>query len=102
MFKRINRVLRMLRGAPRVRLGKPADDHVEAYLEYVDRQVWQQEDAAWAAGQATRAAEWAALSAAEREAVIAWCDDRDSGGRLEDHRFYRQWLALRMQGEVDG
>ena len=100
MLKLINTVMRVLGGAPRVRLGAPADDHVEAYWEYVDRQVWRQEEAEWAAERGAREAEWDALPEAERDAIIAWCDARNAEGRLEDHRFYDQWLALRMQGYV--
>ncbi|AZS19208.1 hypothetical protein [Caulobacter sp. FWC26] len=100
MFKLIDTLMRMLGGAPRVRLGEPADGHVEAYWDHVDRQIWQQEEAEWVAARAAREAEWNALPEAEREAVIAWCDDRNAEGRLEDHRFYAQWLALRMQGYV--
>ncbi|GGL35843.1 hypothetical protein [Caulobacter rhizosphaerae] len=76
--------------ATTIRVGEDLfDDHVMAYWDHLD-------EAEWAQGRA----EWNALPDAERDAVIAWCDDRNAEGRLVDHRFYDQWLALRMEGYV--
>lgn len=105
MFKRIDTMMAMFKARPAkaVRLGEPADDHVAAWWDHRDRQAWEQDRTAQradTADRAARAAAWAGLAEKEREAVIAWCDDLNAQGRLEDHPFFDQWLALRMEGYV--
>ena len=42
-------------------------------------------------------AAWEALDEDERGEIIAWYDDLDAQGRLEDAPFYEQWIALRRK-----
>ena len=106
MFELINTVMRMFKAKGPVsamRLGEAADDHIFAYWEHLDRRLWEQGRADRLAGEAERAARaaaWEKLPSEERDAIIAWCDDLDAQGRLEDHPFFDQWLALRMEGYV--
>lgn len=98
--------MRRLSGGAKPRwlvLAEPADSHVEAYWAHLDAVAREEGRADWLAEKARdaeTAAAWAGLDDPERQAVIDWCDDLDAQGRLEDHRFYRQWLALRMAGYV--
>ena len=43
---------------------------------------------------------WARLSDEEQDEVIARCDSLNAQGRLEDHRFFDQWMAVRSAGYV--
>lgn len=106
MFDLINTVMGLFRKAEPgagTRLGEAADDHVHAYWDHLDELLWAQGRAEFEAEKAARAARdeaWARLPDEERDAVIAWCDDLNAQGRLADHPFYDQWLALRMEGYV--
>ena len=103
MFDLINTVARMFKAKPvnLVRLGEAADEHIAAYWDHLDRELGEQGRADWLAEEAERAARaaaWESLPSQERDAVIAWCDDLDAQGRLEDHPYFDQWMAVRMQG----
>ena len=106
MFDLINTMVGWFRKPARVvqtRLGEAADDHVHAYWDHLDELDWSEgraEQEAEEAARAARAQAWAKLPDEERDAIIAWCDDLNAQGRLVDHTYYDQWLALRMEGYV--
>ncbi len=106
MFDLINTVMGLFRKTgpdARTRLGEAADNHVHAYWDHLDERLWAEGRAEFEAEEAARAARdeaWAKLPDEERDAVIAWCDGLNAQGRLVDHPFYDQWLALRMEGYV--
>jgi len=103
MFKLINTVMRMLRGRASekaVRFGEEPAEHIEDYWNELSYQQHLIDQAEAAAEHEATAAAWDALSDDERHAEIAWCDELNAQGRLLDHRFYDQWLALRMEGYV--
>ncbi|WP_165191665.1 hypothetical protein [Caulobacter soli] len=106
MFDLINTVMGWLRKTTRsaqTRLGEAPDDHVHAFWDHLDELEWAEGRAEHLAEEAARAAReqaWAKLADEERDAIIVWCDDLNAQGRLVDHPFYDQWLALRMTGYV--
>jgi hypothetical protein len=103
MFKLINTVMAMLRRqgpAKTVRCGEEPAEHIEDYWNHLSYQQHLIDLAKAAAAREAAATAWEALSDDERQAEIAWCDHLDAQGQLLDHRFYDQWLALRMEGYV--
>lgn len=85
---------------PATRLGDTPELHIEAWWDHRAEQQHRIEQAEDLAERAAAAAAWERLSDEEQHAVIAECDDLDLRGQLEDHRFYDQWIALRMEGYV--
>jgi hypothetical protein len=78
-----------------VRLGRDANDPVEAYHEHL-LDLWAHDS--WADVEAERvaiAAEWPAMTDTDRAAVIAGCDELEADGPLDDHRFYSRWREHR-------
>ncbi|EJL38465.1 hypothetical protein PMI01_00032 [Caulobacter sp. AP07] len=101
MFKFLETFLQTGIGrAPTIRLGDDAYSHVVDWMDHQAELEHRAEYAERVARCEATAAAWAKLSDDERDAVIRWCDDLNAQGRLEDHRFFDQWVALRMQGYV--
>ncbi|MEH0196375.1 hypothetical protein V7S57_11730 [Caulobacter sp. CCNWLY153] len=96
MFNAISSFMRSLLGAQQsaaVPFQEQADAQADAWLDHLALVEHQAE-------RAKARAAWAAMSDDERGAVLDGCDRLDAEGRLEDHQFFEQWLALRMQGYV--
>ncbi|HVK41208.1 MAG TPA: hypothetical protein VM471_01910 [Phenylobacterium sp.] len=103
MFNAISSFMRSLLGAQQsaaVLFQEQADAQVDAWLDHLALVEHQAEHGRLQAERAKARAAWAAMSDDERGAVLDWCDRLDAEGRLEDHQFFEQWLALRMQGYV--